>query len=461
MTRRQFLGTAAAAGTAATLPLAQAEDTLEAGGRPNVVLVLVDDLGYGDLGCYGAPDLRTPNIDGLMADGVRFTQFYANCPVCSPTRASILTGRYPDLVGVPGVIRTHRDNSWGWLAPDAVLLPRILGEAGYHSAIVGKWHLGLESPNTPTERGFDFFHGFLGDMMDDYYTHLRHENNYMRRNRDVIEPQGHATDLFTDWAIDYIRERAEQPEPFFLYLAYNAPHTPIQPPEEWVARVTAREPGMDPQRAKLAALIEHMDDGVGRVLAALDDTGVAGDTLVIFTSDNGGQADAGARNVPWHGAKQEMFEGGVRVPFGARWPGRIPPGTESPSIGMSMDLFPTLCALCGASFDHEIDGASIVPALLGETVNGLGTRTLFWVRREGGARYGGRAYYAAREGDWKLVQNTPFEPPSLYNLATDPAEEHPVEDKPDVYRLLFKALQDHINRAGAVPWEPDAEPFQR
>ncbi len=168
--------------------------------RPNILLVLVDDLGYGDLSSYRAPDLQTPNIDRLVVNGVKFNNFYANCPVCSPTRASILTGCFPDLVGVPGVIRTHANSNFGYLSPEATMLPEVLNRAGYHTSIIGKWHLGLESPNTPTERGFDHFHGFLGDMMDDYYTHLRHGNNYMRHGQTQIDPEGHATDLFSDWA---------------------------------------------------------------------------------------------------------------------------------------------------------------------------------------------------------------------------------------------------------------------
>ena len=312
--------------------------------RPNVVLILVDDLGYGDLGCYGATDLRTPHIDGLARDGLRFTQFYANCPVCSPTRASLLTGRYPDLVGVPGVIRTHPENSWGWLDPDAVLLPKLLGDAGYHSAIVGKWHLGLESPNLPNERGFAHFHGFLGDMMDDYFHHRRHDINYLRLNETEIDPPGHATDLFTQWSCEFLRGRQSSEQPFFLYLAYNAPHTPIQPPDDWLQKVQQREPQMTERRAKLAALIEHLDDGVGRVLACLDECGFADDTLVVFTSDNGGQLDVGANNGPLRDGKQSMYEGGLRVPAIVRWPGETQAGSETEVRAMTMDLFPTVLA---------------------------------------------------------------------------------------------------------------------
>ena len=197
--------------------------------KPNLLVILVDDLGYGDLASYGAPDMRTPHIDRLVAEGMRFSNAYANCPVCSPTRAALLTGRYQELVGVPGVIRTHPRSSWGRLTPEARLIPQLLKPAGYTSAIVGKWHLGLESPDRPTDRGFDLFHGFLGDMMDDYYNHRRHGINYMRRQTRQIDPKGHATDLFTQWACDLLRNVGTN-NPFFLYMAYNAPHKPIQPP---------------------------------------------------------------------------------------------------------------------------------------------------------------------------------------------------------------------------------------
>jgi len=419
--------------------------------RPNIVLILADDLGYGDLSSYGGEDIRTPYIDRIVSEGMRFDRFYANCPVCSPTRAALLTGRYPDLVGVPGVIRTHRENSWGRLADGAVLLPDPLNAAGYHTALIGKWHLGLEAPNRPTDRGFDYFHGWLGDMMDDYYEHRRHDINYMRRNEDVIDPEGHATDLFTDWAVDYIEARAGGDEPFFLFLAYNAPHTPIQPPADWVDKVIAREEGIDEDRAKLVALIEHMDAGIGEVLATLEDTGMLNETLVIFTSDNGGQLNVGGNNGATRGGKQDMYEGGIRVPMGAMWPGQIDAGTRSERIALTMDLFPTVCDAAGAEFDEVIEGESFLDTLMGERSDGP-DRTLFWVRREGG-RYGGKAYHAARMGPWKLVQNSPFEAYELYNLEEDPLETSPIVDRRPKFRELFEALRGHVNDSGLTPWQ--------
>ncbi len=451
--RRDFLkriGMGAAALATAKSGVAAAKAR---GAKPNVFVILVDDLGYGDLSSYGATDLKSPNIDGLVRAGMRFDNFYANCPVCSPTRAALLSGRFPDLVGVPGVIRTHVTNNWGYLFPQAVLLPKMLKRAGYHTGIVGKWHLGLASPNKPNERGFDHFHGFLGDMMDDYYNHRRHGFNYMRLNDAEIDPEGHATDLFTQWAIDYVRERSKnKQQPFFLYLAYNAPHTPIQPPQEWIERVKQREKGTSDKRAKLVALIEHLDHGIGKVIDALKETGLSDDTLVLFTSDNGGQLGVGATNGPLRAGKGDMYEGGIRVPMCAVWPGRIKPGSRSDHVALTMDLFPTICEAARAKIEREIDSRSILPTLTGKS-QPEDERFLFWARREGGKQYGGRAYYAVRQGDYKLLQNSPFEPLTLYNLKEDPKEQRPLGDNHPMYGRLFTALQNHVCKSGAIPWQ--------
>ncbi|MHC4111169.1 MAG: sulfatase family protein [Planctomycetota bacterium] len=450
-TRRDFLKAAGLGAAALAMPRWLIAGVKAQDRKPNIVMILTDDLGYGDLSSYGAKDLKTPHIDNLVAKGMRFDNFYANCPVCSPTRASLLTGRYPDLVGVPGVIRTHLRNNWGYLAPQAVLLPKLLKRAGYHTAIVGKWHLGLEPPNIPNIRGFDHFHGYLGDMMDDYYNHRRHGINYMRLNNKEIDPKGHATDLFSQWAADYIKERSRSKQPFFLYLAYNAPHTPIQPPKEWFAKVKKREKNISDKRARLVALIEHMDDGIGKVIATLKDKGLDNNTLIVFTSDNGGQLNVGANNGPLRAGKQDMYEGGIRVPMCAVWPSKIKAGSRGDRVALTMDLFPTICEAAGTAVDNEIDGRSILPTLLGKG-RPAEDRFLFWVRREGGG-YGGRAYYAARYGDFKLVQNSPFKPLELYNLKDDPQEKNPLDRKHPMYNKLFTALRNHIIEAGAVPWE--------
>ncbi len=420
---------------------------------PNLIVILADDLGFGDLACYGAPDMQTPHLDALVSSGVRFDNFYANCPVCSPTRAALLTGKYPDRVGVPGVIRTQPENDWGYLSPKAMLLPQSLRTVGYHTAIIGKWHLGLKSPNTPVERGFDLFQGFLGDMMDDYYHHRRHGNNYMRHNGETVDPRGHATDIFTGWTLDYLKARSQDKKKFFLYLAYNAPHDPIQPPPEYLARVRARENGITEKRAKLVALIEHMDYSIGRVMAALKNNGQARNTLVVFTSDNGGSLAAGASCGPWRGGKQDMYEGGLRVPACAVWPGRIEAGSRSAAVGLTMDIFPTMCEAAGARPPADLDGASLLPVML-KRAQAPAERDLVWMRREGGPPYQGRDYYAFRRGDWKLVQNNGFEPYQLFDLAADPGEKTDLAKKaPKIYRELWSALARHIQKAAATPWQ--------
>ncbi len=421
--------------------------------KPNVLVILADDLGLGDFSEFGTADVRTPNIDRLAKEGMTFENFYANSCVCSPTRASLLTGCYPDRVGVPGVIREETPpDSWGHLAREAVLLPQLLKPAGYHSGIVGKWHLGIASPNTPTERGFDSFTGFLGDMMDDYETHLRHGQNFMRRNLEVIDPKGHATDLFTTWACEYLEERAPSGSPFFLYLAYNAPHDPIQPPAEWLAKVKAREPGMSEARTGLVALIEHMDAGIGKVLDTLDRLQLAEHTMVLFTSDNGGLLKLGANNGPWRGGKTQMYEGGLRVPGLVRWPGRVAPGSRTKRTTLTMDIFPTACELAGVPVPETIDGVSVLPALRGESESE--PRQSYFVRREGGVLYGGKTIEALISGDWKLVLNSPFAPMELFHLGDDPKETTDLsKQNPEKLRELSAMLRAHIQRGGAVPWQ--------
>ena len=421
--------------------------------QPNIVLIVADDLGYGDLSSYGAEDLHSPALDSLAASGIRFTQFYANSPVCSPTRASLLSGRYPPLAGVPGVIRTHASNNWGNLAQNIELLPEKLRLRGYHTSMVGKWHLGLNAPQRPVDRGFDHFEGFLGDMMDDYYNHRRHGINYMRRGEEVIYPEGHATDLFTDWAVHYIESRTVSTAPFFLYLAYNAPHTPIQPPEEWVTKVQQREGDIDEARAKLVALIEHMDHGIGKVMAALKENGFHDNTLVIFVSDNGGQLNVGARNGPLREGKGTVYEGGIRVPAIASWPGNIAPGAASDALLTTMDIYPTLLEAAQARITQIIDGTSFLGSLLG----GLDpdpNRLLFFSRREGGLRFGGKTIEAVRQGPWKLLQNSPYAPLELYNLERDPLETTDLSSaEPDVFRRLATELRRYVQEAGSVPWQ--------
>ncbi|MFT5110064.1 MAG: arylsulfatase A-like enzyme, partial [Pseudoalteromonas tetraodonis] len=417
--------------------------------KPNIVFIMVDDLGFGDLSSHGAKDMRTPNIDQLMADGVRFDKAYANCPVCSPTRASFLTGRYPDMVGVPGVIRTFRKDNWGNLDTQVPTIAETFKKGGYKTALVGKWHLGLEGEATPNQCGFDFFKGWLGDMMDDYYKHRRHGVPYMRENAKEIKPKGHATDLFGEWASLYMLDRIQKQDgPFFLFVSFNAPHTPIQPPDSWLIKVLEREKdnGITEKRAKLVALIEHLDERVGNVVKFAKSPKL-GETIIVFTSDNGGQVNVGANNGANRGGKQEMWEGGLRVPTCVVWPGKTKPGTRLDSVTMTMDWLPTLAEAAGIKAPDDLDGTSILPDILGNgKVDPL--RPLVWVRREGGMKYGGRAYYAIRKGAWKLLQNTPYEPMQLFDLSKDSMEESAVTNEPAIFNQLSHQLREHINASG-------------
>ncbi len=421
---------------------------------PNVLIILADDHGYGDISAHNGPAIQTPNIDRIAAEGTRFTHFYANSSVCSPSRASLMTGRYPDRAGVPGVIRTHPENSWGYFRQDAATLPATLKQKDYNTALIGKWHLGLEPENHPCKRGFDHFHGFLGDMMDDYYTHLRHDINYMRHGFETIDPRGHATDLFTEWSKEFIQAQAQSADPFFLYLAYNAPHTPIQPPDDWVERVREREPDISPQRAKYIALVEHMDAGIGRVLDTLVETDQLSNTLVIYSSDNGGDMKVGAHNGPLRGQKGDMYEGGIRVPTCAMWPGHIPEGHVTDQVALLMDLFPTVCEVAGAPIPNEIEGRSIWQTLQGEQQD-FSERILYWLRREGGGQFFGQTQHAVRRGDIKLLHNRPFQPLELYDLSSDPLETtNNMETHQDLFREMSRLFQVETQKAGNVPWQP-------
>ena len=424
---------------------------------PNILIILTDDQGYHDVSYYGTSDLNTPNIDALRKDGMRMDFFYTNSPVCAPTRASLMTGRYPDHVGVPGLIRYHAANNWGYLDPKAILLPQKLKEAGYHTAHIGKWNLGLVSPNLPNEKGFNYFQGWLEDMMDDYVTKRRHGMNFMRLNDKEIDPEGHATDIFTQWSVDYIKRQAKDDQPFFLYLAYNAPHFPVQPPQEYLEKVKKRSPGIPDKRAGLIAFIEHLDDGIGKVIDALKASGQYHNTLIIFTSDNGGHLPDMANNGPLRDGKQSMYEGGLRVPTVITWPKKIQAGTVSEQVNMTMDIYPTLLEVAGVQLNHTIEGRSFLPTLLGEQMVEE-PRPLYFTRREGGTLYGGKAYHALLQGEWKLLQNNPYQPLELYNLKEDPLEKNNlISLEPEIFRTMNSILMKHIQAGGMVPWQkPDS-----
>ena len=415
--------------------------------RPNVLLIMADDLGYGDLSCYGGTDIKTPNLDKLMSEGMRFNEFYANCCVCAPTRAALLSGRYPEFVGIPGVIRTNERSNWGFLTPDSIMLPKIFQKTGYHTTLIGKWHLGLRKENRPNQRGFDEFHGWLGDMMDDYWKHRRYGINYMRKNEETIDPSGHATDLFTQWSIAALKKCAASKQPWFQFLAYNAPHSPIQPPEDRLAKVKSREKGITDKRAGIVALIEHLDDGIGQVLQSLEALGQQENTIVIFTSDNGGSLHHGASNGLLRSGKTHIYEGGIKVPTCAKWPGHIKAGQVTDFSALTMDIVPTLADLCGVPIQHKIDGHSFKQLLLEGNQKPFDQPVFhMWLQ--------GETKESMRHGDWKLVRDkadTPFE---LYNIKKDPYEKmNLAQQQPERLNEMISALESHMREAKSVPWQ--------
>jgi arylsulfatase A len=367
-------------------------------GRPNVVLIMSDDMGYGDLSSYGAADIRTPNIDSLGRDGVRLTDFYANGVLCSPTRAALINGRYQQ--------RYLIDNVIGGTTPPLKItgasLPQLLKNNGYATGLIGKWHLGNTVDVGPRAHGFEYFFGFMGSHIDFYHHNRGAAQPDLWENDASIYPQldgEYMTDLITDRSIRFIERSAAERRPFFVDVAYNAPHWPYQPPGK-----PSPAPGTGahqlPQqdntatRADYAAMVEAVDQGVGKILLALERLGLTNNTIVIFTNDNGGEwlSNGG----PLFNRKWTVWEGGIRVPTLIKWPGHIPPGRVSDQVGITMDLSAFILAAAGATVPSNFDGINLLPMLEGRAP--AVERTLYW-RTD----VGNRSMRAIRSGDWKLV----------------------------------------------------------
>jgi arylsulfatase A-like enzyme len=400
--------------------------------RPNVLLILIDDLGYGDLGCYGCRDIRTPNIDQLARDGVRLTDCYAS-PVCSPTRAALITGRYPQRFGFDWVIR-YGDRDRG-LPASETSLPRLLKKQGYATGLMGKWHLGYKPEFGPNAHGFDTFFGFLAADLD-YYSHkdaLGDPGLY--ENTKLIQEKGYLTDLITERALAFLNQHAAGP--FFLEVAYNAPHWPFQVPGTPNDFRGERNYGPETgTRRDYVKMVEHLDTNIGKLLAELDRLGRARDTLVIFVNDNGGERLSD--NGPFLGTKYTVFEGGIRVPCIFRWPGEIPAGATSAAPVITMDLTATILAAAGvpAPADPPIEGEDVLPVLARKKP--IPERTFFWRLQRTGDLF---VQKAVRRGKWKYVVYGKYE--LLFDLKADPGERRPVsQQNPDVFKELRKALAD-------------------
>ncbi|MEO6080305.1 MAG: sulfatase-like hydrolase/transferase [Steroidobacteraceae bacterium] len=401
---------------------------------PNIVLIMTDDMGWADLTSYGAPDIRTPNIDSLGRDGVRLTDFYSNGVLCSPTRAGFISGRYQQRYGLEIALPNAAAANKLGLSANGMTLPQLMKNAGYATALVGKWHLGYLPTQSPRAHGFDYFFG-LKSGYHDYYTHKAGDGAPdLWENDAQIAAEGYMTDLITARALRFIQQNTTRP--FFIDVAYNAPHWPYQPPHmPSEAPNNARH--MMPHdnastRADYVAMVEHMDGGVGQILAKLAELGLAQNTIVIFTNDNGGEWLANSS--PLFNRKFTVWEGGIRVPTLIRWPGRIPASTVSSQVGITMDLSASILAAAGSQVPAKakLDGMNLFPVLQGRSRDV--ERTLFWRSTS----YGWQQR-AVRSGTWKLVVDGGHE--FLFDLSKDISERNDLaRSRQDIAQKLRRLL---------------------
>jgi arylsulfatase A-like enzyme len=392
LSRRAFLGSLATSAFAAPA-------------KPNVLLILSDDHGYGDVSCYEHPnEVSTPNIDRIAQRGIRFTQGYASCYVCAPTRASILTGRYSQRYG----FYTASDSRAG-LPLTEITLAELLRKEGYRTAALGKWHLGLEMPYHPINRGFDEFYGFVGHGGHDYFDlkPAAEPATSIWRNDKVISDTGYLTDNLGREAVQFIQRNEKRN--WFLYLAFNAVHFPMQAPAETIAKYNTGKPN----RNILLAMLEHEDRAIGHVLDELKTRGLDKNTLVFFLSDNGGARANSSNNGPLRDFKASVYEGGIRVPFLLSWPAKLPQGKTVNEPVICMDMLPTAVAAAGAALpaNREYHGRNLLPLAAGKHKGPL-HESLYWDANEDRS--------AIRNGRWKLVINR--SKIELFDLESDPGE---------------------------------------
>jgi len=382
--------------------------------RPNILVIVADDLGYGELGCQGHNDIPTPHIDSIAKNGVRFTSGYVSCPVCSPTRAGLMTGRYQQRFGHefnPGPAVDAAGN-FGLVRDEKTLAER-LKVAGYATGMVGKWHLGTKEGLRPTERGFNEFFGFWGGAHP-YLGNRRRQNNELMRGTERVTESAYLTDAFGREAVAFVdRHKAE---PFFLYLAFNAVHAPLQATADYRKRFPNLK---DEKRQTFAAMLSAMDDAIGAVLAKLRDSQLEEQTLVFFISDNGGPTpQTTSRNDPLRGTKTTTWEGGIRIPYIMQWKGHLPAGKVDDRPVISLDIHPTALAAAGVTAQPEkkLDGVNLLPFLDG-TSKDSPHEFLFW-------RFGNQM--AVRKGDWKLTEAAPRPPAGSPAAAQDESESRPL-----------------------------------
>ena len=385
--------------------------SLSAADKPNIILIMADDMGYGELGCTGHPTFKTPVLDKLAKEGLRLTDFHSNGAVCSPTRAALMTGRYQSRSGIEGVVTAAKHRHTGLPLKETTMAEALKG-AGYKTAMFGKWHLGYESKFNPVHQGFDKFHGFVSGNID-LFSHIDQEGHKDWWVQDeLVDEPGYMTKTVTDLSIKFINENKEKP--FFLYIPHAAPHYPYQGPND----KAYRKPGVpqpiqgaveDKDRA-YKEMVEYMDTEIGRIIEELENLNIRQNTLIIFTSDNGGTGKYGSSNAPFSGKKGQFLEGGHRVPCILNWPGKISEGKTSDAPVMCMDFMPTFLNLAGAYSDtFKFDGVDLSSFLM--EGKKLKDRPLFWKKGD---------QFAMREGEWKILKNG--KQIALFNLKNDPQE---------------------------------------
>lgn len=441
---------------------AQSSDT----NRPNVIVIMTDDQGSIDLNSFGATDLYTPNMDRLANEGVKFTQFYAGAPVCSPSRAALLTGKTNLRAGLPNNVplleHAGRTGSYG-LPSDQVTIAEMLKANSYYTALIGKWHLGHREQNLPNAQGFDYFFGHQGGCIDNYshtfYWGGPNKHDLFRNSEEVYYSGEHFTDLMTEEVKQIISHKRN--EPFFIYWAFNAPHYPYQGTTKWMDYYK----DLPTPRKEYASFVSNTDEKIGNVLDYLDQMGMADKTIVIFQSDHGHSLEerafwGGGNAGPFRGSKFSLFEGGIRVPAIIRYPGVIPANQVRDQVAMQMDWFPTIADLTNSKVAHKIDGKSLMPIILDSKKETL-HEVVYW-------QYGNyddkTSQWAVRKGPWKLVGNV--EEPSgraakinleklfLVNLNNDISEKNNLaESNPEklnelleLHKSWIKSIRSEMNR---------------
>lgn len=399
---------------------------------PNFIFILADDLGYGDVGCYGATDIETPHLDRLAREGLRFTDAYANGAVCSPTRIAFLTGRYQQHYGMDNALY-YQETGRG-LPEDGETIADRLQEAGYTTGLSGKWHLGYDTERQPLQQGFNHFFGLLGGNHH-YFEHMdRIGVHDLWQGNETVHREGYSTDLITEDAVSFIRAHREGP--FFLFLSHAAPHFPWQGPDDKDKDIRPKHKSWQiGDRETYIAMVESMDEGIGQVLEVLDELNLADNTIVVFTSDNGGHTYSS--NAPLRGEKATLWEGGIRVPCLVRWPERIEANTTTEQVAITMDWTATFAALAGepaiSSSDEGIDLSSILTKEAKPV-----PRTLFWRQQPGPRRKSVPVTQAVRDGAWKYYHDDSGET-FLFNLATDLSEtDNVASEHPDMVETLRK-----------------------